>query len=158
LWRLGEWLGLLAFGLVVFALLPRIPGGVLNEIRARFGASLLTGFVVLAAAPAAAIVLLISIVGIPLAVTLVLLWLLTCYAGQLVVATWLGERVLRAVRGGSAPSVSWTLVEGVTILVILYAVPFLGWLVRLVAVMTGLGAIWLAVWRSTRSPAPSAAA
>src|SRR5438132_12949442 len=53
-WRLGEWLGLLAFGLVVFALLPRIPGGALNEIRARFGASLLTGFVVLAAAPAAA--------------------------------------------------------------------------------------------------------
>src|SRR3989441_11412545 len=68
LWRLGGWVGLLAFGLVVFALLPRIPGGVLNEIRARFGASLLTGFVILAAAPAAAIVLLISIVGIPLAV------------------------------------------------------------------------------------------
>ena len=158
LWRLGEWLGLLAFGLVVFALLPRIPGGVLNEIRARFGASLLTGFVVLAAAPAAAIVLLISIAGIPLAAALVLLWLLTCYSGQLVAATWLGERVLRAVRGGSAPSVSWTLVVGVTILVILYAVPFVGWLVRLLAVMTGLGAIWLAVWRSTRSPAPSAAA
>src|SRR3989454_464345 len=156
--RLGGWLGLLAFGLVVFALLPRIPGGGLNEIRARFGASLLTGFVILAAAPAAAIVLLISIVGIPLAVTLVLLWLLTCYAGQLVVATWLGERVLRAVRGGSAPSVSWTLVVGVTILVILYAVPVLGWLVRLVAVMTGLGAIWLGVWRSTRSPAPLAPA
>src|SRR3989475_9843997 len=104
LWRLGEWLGLLAFGLVVFALLPRIPGGVLNEIRARFGASLLTGFVVLAAAPAAAIVLLISIVGIPLAVMLVLLWLLTCYSGQLVVATLIGERVLRAVRGGGAAS------------------------------------------------------
>ncbi len=158
LWRLGEWLGLLAFGLVVFALLPRIPPGVLNEIRARFGASLLTGFVVLAAAPAAAIVLLISIVGIPLAVALGLLWLLTCYSGQLVAATWLGERVLRAVRGGSAPSVSWTLVVGVTILVILYAVPFVGWLVRLLAVMTGLGAIWLSVWRSTRSPSPSAAA
>jgi len=158
LWHLGEWLGLLAFGLVVFALLPLLPGGVLNEIRARFGASLLTGFVVLAAAPAAAIVLLISIAGIPLAVALVLLWLLTGYSGQLVAATWLGERVLRAVRGGSAPSVSWTLVVGVTVLVILYAVPFVGWLVRLLAVMTGLGAIWLAVWRSTRSAAPSAAA
>ena len=151
-------MGLLAFGLVVFALLPRLPGGVLNEIRARFGASLLTGFVVLAAAPAAAIVLLISIAGIPLAVALVLLWLLTGYSGQLVAATWLGERVLRAVRSGSAPSVSWTLVVGVTVLVILYAVPFVGWLVRLLAVMTGLGAIWLAVWRSTRSAAPSAAA
>jgi len=44
----------------------------------------------------------------------------------------------------------------VTVLVILYAVPFVGWLVRLLAVMTGLGAIWLTVWRSTRSQAPSA--
>src|SRR2546425_10896224 len=93
-WRLGEWLGLLAFGLVVFALLPRIPGGVLNEIRARFGASLLTGFVILAAAPVAAIVMLISIVGIALAGALGLLWLLTCYSGQLVAAACLGERGL----------------------------------------------------------------
>src|SRR3989454_5439409 len=83
LWRLGEWLGVLAFGVGGFALLPRIPGGVRNEIRAPVGGSPLTGFVVLAAAPAAAIVLLISIVGIPLAVALVLLVLLHSYSGQL---------------------------------------------------------------------------
>ncbi len=154
-WRVGEWLWLLALGLVAFALLPRLPGSVVSEIRARFGASLLAGVLVLVAAPVAVMALLISVIGIPLAVAVILLWFLTLYPSQLFAATWLGERVVSAVRKGSTPSVSWALVVGVTILVILYAVPFVGWVFRLLAVLAGLGSIWLAVWRSTRMRAPS---
>lgn len=150
-WRAGEWVWLLTLGLVGFALLPGIPRNVVGEIRARFGASLLAGFLVLVAAPVAVVALLISVVGIPIAAAVTLLWLLTLYPGQLFTATWLGERVLGAIRRGTPTSTYWALVAGVTVLVILYAIPFVGWLFRLLAVLSGLGAIWLALWRATRA-------
>ncbi len=158
-WRAGEWVWLLTLGLVGFALLPAVPRNVVGEIRARFGASLLAGFLVLVAAPVAILALLISVVGIPLAAAVTLLWLLTLYPGQLFAATWLGERVLGAIRRGATTSTSWALVAGITALVILYALPFVGWVFRLLAVLSGLGAIWLALWRATRNrrvPTPEA--
>lgn len=156
-WRVTEWMWLLALGLVGFALLPRLPGNVVGAIRTRLGASLLTGFLVLVAAPVAVIALVISVLGIPLAAVLTLLWLLTVYPSQLFTATWVGERLLSAARRGSSPSTSWAVVAGVTALTILYAIPFVGWVFRLLTVLAGLGAIWLTLWRAARPHAPSPA-
>jgi cytoskeletal protein CcmA (bactofilin family) len=153
-WRVVEWGWLLALGLIIFALLPRIPVNVVNEIRTRIGASALTGFLVLVVAPGAAIALAITVLGIPTAAALTLLWLLTLYPSQLFTATWLGERVLNAARKDAVPSTYWALIVGVTILAILYAIPFVGWVFRLIALLLGLGATWLALWRSTRSRPP----
>lgn len=157
IWRVVEWGWLLALGLIIFALLPRVPVNIVNEIRTRVGASALTGFLVLVVAPGAAIALAITVLGIPLAAALTLLWLLTLYPSQLFTATWLGERILNAARKEAVSSVYWALIVGVTALAILYAIPFVGWVFRLVALLLGLGATWLALWRSTRSRPPGQA-
>jgi len=39
-----------------------------------------------------------------------------------------------------------TVALGVLVMMILVALPFVGWLFRLLAIFTGFGALWAAIW------------
>lgn len=159
-WRLVEGLWLLALGLVVLAIAPRAVARVAERIRSRFGYSLLTGFVLLVVVPVAAIIVALTFVGIPLGAVLMLLYGATLISAQIFPAAWLGAWVLRRVgRGGAAaPSPYLAQVVGTLVLVLLIAVPFVGWLVRLVALLLGFGALWAVIWATREQPAAPAAA
>jgi hypothetical protein len=142
LWRsISETIGVLVLGLVVFAVAPKGASTVLGEVRERFGRSLLTGFVLLVTVPVAAVLLLFTVVGIPLSIVGMLLYVATLYPGLVFVAAWLGDRVLQRMRrrGGEAPAIA---------LAVLFAVPFAGWVIRLIAILAGFGALWATVWRA----------
>jgi hypothetical protein len=89
-------------------------------------------------------ILFVTIVGIPLAVGLALLWGIVWFLGQVVVATWIGERILPRARTASRP----------------YGAAFLGMLILLLLWWTGIvpllsgifgtGAVTLAGWRVLR--------
>jgi hypothetical protein len=147
--RVLEMVWLLAIG---FVLLAVTPGGVqraTNEVAGRFAMSLLAGFVLLVVVPAAAALLLVTVIGIPLAAVVMLLYFATLYPAQVFVSAWLGDRILRARRRAAAPVSPYLgMTLGVVALAILLAVPFAGWIVRLVAVLTGFGALWATVWRA----------
>lgn len=162
LWRIGEGTWLLVLGLVTFAFLPAVSRRIVGEVRTRFGWSLLIGFVLVAVIPVAIALLLVTVVGIPLSGILFLLCALTLYPAQMFVSAWLGDTILRAAQraSGRTPSMYWALIAGTIALVILFAVPLVGWVVRLVAVLGGFGALWATVWRaaaSTRLSTPAAA-
>ncbi len=107
----------------------------------------------MAAIPVVIVLLLVTVVGIPLSGVLVLLCALTLYPAQIFVSAWLGDTILRAAQraAGRAPSMYWALVAGTVALVILFAVPLVGWVVRLLAVLVGFGALWATVWRAAAS-------
>jgi hypothetical protein len=146
--HLLEMLALIVLGLVAFGLASRGAVAVAREVADRFARSLLAGFVLFVVVPVAAVLLLLTIVGIPLSVIVMLLYFATLYPGQIFVAAWLGNRIiLLASRGRTAhPSVYLALVVGSVILVLLFAIPYVGWLVRLVTVLVGFGAFWVVVW------------
>jgi cytoskeletal protein CcmA (bactofilin family) len=160
-WRsLAEALALLVLGLVIFAVAPRGASAVVTNVGRRFGRNILTGFILVVAVPAAALVLLVTLIGIPVSVEAMLLYLATLYPGQVFVASWLGSSILQAVRRGSGtpPSTVWSLVLGTVILVLLFAIPYAGWAVHFVAILMGFGALWLTVWEAAaHAPGPSVA-
>jgi MFS family permease len=89
--------------------------------------------------------LFVTIVGIPLALVLGALWGFVAFLGQVVVATWIGERILPRARMSARPYGAAFL--GMVILILLL------WtgIVPLIAGIFGLGAVTLAGWRVLRS-------
>ena len=147
-WTL-EALWLLVLGFVVQAVLPQASAQV-SEETSRPGRSLLVGFVLLVTVPVAAVLLLLTVVGIPLGFLALGLYAATLYPGQVFTGRRIGEGLLR--RALRAPSVSpyAATAVGVLLLVVLFALPWVGWIVRLGAVLVGFGAIWLAAYRAAR--------
>ena len=151
LWRgIAEMIGLLVLGFVTFAVVPRGAFLVVREVQERFGLSLLTGFILLVTVPVAAVLLVFTVVGIPLSVIGMLLYAATLYPGLVFVAAWLGHWVLQRMRrpGGEGPSIYWSVAAGSIALAVLFAVPFAGWVIRLIAILAGFGALWATVWRA----------
>ena len=151
--RVAEALALLALGLVVFDVAPGGASAVVNEMGHRFGRSVLAGFVLLVAVPVAAVLVMITVIGIPLSLMALLLYLATVYPGQIFVAGWLGDLLLRVGgrAGGGARAATWSVVVGTIVLVLLFAIPYGGWAIRLVAIVAGFGALWMTIWRSVTS-------
>jgi hypothetical protein len=89
-------------------------------------------------------ILFATIVGIPLAILMMLVWGAIVFLGQVVVATWIGERILRRGRTAHRPYGSAFL--GMLILILL------SWtgVVPLLAGIFGTGAVTLAGWRMLR--------
>ncbi len=89
-------------------------------------------------------ILFATIVGIPLALGLAVLWGIVLFLGQVVVAVWIGERILPRARSAARP----------------YGAAFLGMLILLLLSWTGVvpllagifgsGAVTLAGWRVLR--------
>ncbi len=86
----------------------------------------------------------ITVVGIPLAIVLWILWTVVAFLGQVVVATWIGERILPRARTAARPYGAAFL--GMIILILL------SWtgVVPLLAGIFGTGAVTLAGWRMLR--------
>jgi cytoskeletal protein CcmA (bactofilin family) len=69
--------------------------------------------------------------------------LLWRYVTSIVIGLLLGQLIFRALNSSAEQSRWWPMVLGVVILVIITAVPVLGWLAKLGIVLLGLGAIWI---------------
>jgi len=65
------------------------------------------------------------------------------YVTTIVISLFLGQMIFRAFNSQAEQNRWWPVVLGVVIFVIVTAVPVLGWLVKLVAVLFGLGAFWI---------------
>ncbi len=157
-WRMTEALWLLVLGLVLLVIAPRAVSVVSDRIRHGFGYSLLVGFILVIVLPVAAVIAALTFLGIPVAALLLLLYLATLLAAQIFPAAWLGRWLLgRVARSGAEPSAYLAQIVGTILLILFIAVPYVGWVVRLVAVLLGVGALWAAIW-ATRQPASPMAA
>jgi cytoskeletal protein CcmA (bactofilin family) len=102
----------------------------------------LLGFAAFLVVPAGSVVAMVTIVGIPVGVAMVLLFLVALYVAKLPVAAWAGARLLAlAGRPGASPYAAMAL--GVVALYLLFAIPYLGRVIWLVATWLGLGAMVL---------------
>lgn len=110
--------------------------------------SLLTGIVAALVVPAISIILMLTVIGIPLALVLLLAWLLLQVFAGVVSAYYLGRIVWRAQR-----NVILTMLIGVALLTLLYFVPVVGFIAFILAMLLGTGMILLALGRRRPKPA-----
>jgi cytoskeletal protein CcmA (bactofilin family) len=147
----GWWwnLGLMLLAAAAVAAMPQTMQGVSTTLRTRWPASLLAGLVVIACVPVAALLLLITIIGAPLALVLLLLYPPLLIVGYVSFGAAAGQWALSGWRSERATQTSWRVAAAmlaVLLLALLASVPVLGWLVAWVAVLSGVGVIALQ-WR-----------
>lgn len=105
----------------------------------------LVGFLLLIFVPVLSIVLLITIFGWTLSILLILLFALAMLIATIPVKLLAGAVIYNKIFKKEASKMIYYLV-GAVIFAIVYQIPFLGWLVRFIALLIGLGAIgiWFA--------------
>lgn len=99
----------------------------------------LVGFMAIIVSLFLAVILAIMIVGIPIALMLLLLLAVGIMLSGLLVSFTLGRRVMSLLKIGAGSSVAFIL--GYVILNILFLLPYIGWIVMLVSVSMGVGAL-----------------
>jgi hypothetical protein len=146
-------------GIVLVAVAPRVVEVAWEAAEQRLGAVIGIGVALFVGLPIVALLIALTVFGLPLALML-LLAMLPLYALGYVTASWLvGRRVLSGPRDRFVP-----LLVGLLILRLLALVPVLGGLVGIAATALGLGALGVAAWRvgggrggaGSGAPAPAA--
>jgi hypothetical protein len=153
---LGWWLAVSVSTLIVGALLVWLAPGALRAAeratREHLGAALGWGVAIAIGVPLLAILALVTLVGIPFGIALLLAALPVLLIAYATAAWTVGRRVLR--NRSTSP---WAaLLAGWGILRVLALIPVGGGLVGLVATVVGLGALTVALWQARRPGAPAA--
>ena len=91
--------------------------------------------------PLIAIVLLFTVIGVPLALILVVLWAVVVYLSQVAVALALGRALLRSVVNVETSTLSWQLVFGALVWTVITTLPYLGWALALAGIILGMGSM-----------------
>jgi cytoskeletal protein CcmA (bactofilin family) len=141
------------FGLLLLFLMPDFFSQ-LVALGDRPGAPVGIGCLVLLVTPLAAVIVCITLVGIPIGITLLLLYIVALYSAQVFVGAWLGEKILGPGHGRSAQIAR--LAMGLVLLQVASYVPVLGAIVSAYTLVLGLGAITLITYERIR-PATSRA-
>ena len=146
----------LVLGLLLLWLAPRALDAAFRAASTSLGATIGWGLLLFFGLPILAVIALVTIVGIPLGVAL-LLALLPIYAIGYTTSAWLlGRRLVGPPRGRVL-----AFLAGLAILRILAIIPIVGGIVWFAATVVGLGALLVATWRARRDyperavPAPA---
>lgn len=158
--RIISWAASFVFGIVLWLLAPRWFLRAENATK-NFGLSLGIGLLFLIATPIAAILACITIVGLGLGLSALLLYGIALYAAQIFVAMWVGDRILgeghwatATPAGNTLGRVAGRLALGLVVLRVLQSVPVLGAIVSALIVLWGLGAILIGIYRGMRPQPP----
>jgi hypothetical protein len=144
-------LGLVVLAAVLVALLPALTARVAMTARKRAGWSALAGFIALVCIPVAAVILMITLIGLPLGLILLFAYFALLPVGYVSAAVALGDGVLERAKPAASAAIGWRVgaaALAVLVFALLARVPYLGALVALAALLIGLGAMVLQLRRS----------
>ncbi|HTT11083.1 MAG TPA: polymer-forming cytoskeletal protein [Burkholderiaceae bacterium] len=152
----GVWIaGLMVLAAVFVAVAPSFTARVSGALMERPWFALLVGFVVLVCVPVAAIVLLVSLIGIPLGLLVLLAYPALLLLGYEMTAIGIGDLLTQRLSAARAQSTAWragAAAAAVLLVALLAQVPILGGVVTFLALLAGLGAIVLQ-WRRAAATA-----
>jgi hypothetical protein len=151
-WWIGYSISALILGLLLLLLAPRLDAAIVEVMRTRVGAAVGFGAAAFFLVPIAAIMLLVTIVGIPLGLFVLLALALLYTIGYVVGALALGRLLIKP---PTSPFLAFLVGLGILRLVAL--IPFVGGLVWLLASILGLGVLVVSTRRApvaVVSPAP----
>jgi cytoskeletal protein CcmA (bactofilin family) len=141
--------GLMVLAAVLVGVAPAFTARAAQVLKHRPWLALLIGFIVLACVPVAVVVLLVTVVGIPLALLLLLAYPILLLVGYELTAIGIGDLVMQRFVAGRAQSSVWracAAAAAVLLVALLAQVPILGTLLAFLALLIGLGALVLQ-WR-----------
>ncbi len=143
LWSRFYWLAVtLLVGALLFVLLPNHTRSVIKTMETRSWASLGIGFAGLILVPIASIILLITLLGAPLAVIGIVLYGVALFLAPIWTVLAIGHIVSKTLKVKDTSS--FMLLAGVLVYALLGFIPVVSGIVSFVGLLLGLGAFWLA--------------
>jgi cytoskeletal protein CcmA (bactofilin family) len=145
-------------GALLLGLLPNATRRVTQTARARPWLALLTGSAVLLLMPWIIALLLATLIGIPLALLALALYLVLVPLGYLAGIATLGDWLLQRRPGAERLRTGARITAFIVLLpiaAVLTLIPLVGWFAGLLLGLVGMGAILIALTRSDAVPAPS---
>ena len=148
-WWLGKLIAAVIFGVVMIVLFPVRCQATADTARTSIWSSLGIGFVVLVATPIACVVAALTGVGIPVALAVLVTYIILLYASGVFSALAIGQMSLaRARHAQTTPNPYSSMILGLVIISLVGLLPYIGWLVRFLVVLAGFGAFLTSWWRS----------
>jgi hypothetical protein len=138
-WQIVIWVLL---GLALVSLLPEHVMFVRTTVTSKMRRSLSLGLLSLVLAPTLLIVLIALIIPIPLAIVIAIGLIAAWALGTIAIGWLVGEYIMRVI----APRHNTRLIQvsvGLTVLILIGSIPYIGWIVSASAGVLGLGAVFL---------------
>lgn len=133
----------LVIGLVLIFIGKKFLPKLLKKSESRVKEIFLYGSALLFITPVIAGLLFFTIIGLPLGLIILVLWLIALYLAKVVMMILLGQIVLKTLFKKKAFNFIIRLIVGVVISYSLFSLPFIGWLISLIFSLVGLGIIYL---------------
>jgi len=116
-----------------------------NNIKGGPISSFFWGLLIFLAAPTLSLILMFTIIGIPLALLIALLWFIALYISKIFTALILGKEINKIFykNKNEQKNLFTPLLIGIILSWILFSIPFIGWLISLSFTCLGMGALIL---------------
>lgn len=147
IWRVWSYIGMLLVGGVAIWLLKKPLNTAINSLHNQSLNALGSGLLITFLTPPALVLLMLTVVGLPLAMLTIPLYLILLYAGKIVFSMALA-RTLFSAASLSKVTPLFELFVGVTVLHLLKLIPVGGYFISILATWIGVGAIYLSVKKS----------
>ena len=134
-------LSLIATGAFLVLLFPRYLREMGSDMLNRPWLNIGWGFVVLVVAPVGAIIIAITLIGIPLSLMSLFIYFVAIYLSTLIVGTALGMKILQRLLKKEDVNLYLSIIVGIIIFYILQNIPIVGLMISLLGVCWGLGGI-----------------
>lgn len=154
----GGWfwtVGLIALAALLAAAFPAMTRRFGTELRTHPGLAFAFGFAALVLVPIFALLLVITIIGAPLALVVVLLYFLLLLVGYAAVAVVVGDAVLARFKAEAAPLLGWRVgaaMLAMLAIAVLGRIPFVGGIVVFAVLLAGIGAIVMSLRPVSAAP------
>ena len=139
-----SFLALALIGGILLALFRGFTREVTGYIQTHLLKSLGLGFVFFVCLPIAALISVITLVGIPVGLTVLAGWLLLFYLSKVFAAIIIGEWTFRRLRRGRMPGLFWSLLVGLVIIILVLKIPYVWLVVKLAIIFLAFGGFFSA--------------
>jgi len=129
----------LIIGLLLVKLYPNFVKRGIKQLQENPWAGLGIGFAFLFVTPIALILVMITLIGLPLAAVLGFIYGLSIYLAKFLITLWGGNWILKKI--GNQPSPSWSMVVGLALFHLLILVPLINFWIKLFTMLFGLGVL-----------------
>jgi cytoskeletal protein CcmA (bactofilin family) len=132
----------LVVGLVIIFIGKNVSTKMLAKMEKTPTKLFLPGLVIALILPPIALLLFFTIIGIPLALIILAWWLVTTYVAKILTSILVGRLIIKSLNKKDEAPLFGSLLIGVVVCFLLFTIPFVGWIISLIAIWLGLGGIW----------------
>jgi len=140
----GKALGFLAKAVLALLLILMVPNyikAVNTTMNAKPWSSIGIGILLLLLVPVLIFLCLASLIGIPIGLILLFVYMVSIYSTRIFVSIWLGTVIVAKFRKAADPDLILSLVVGTLVYSLLLKLPLIGWLIGFMGLLLGLGAL-----------------